>query len=221
MVLDTGFLDENLIAELVKRKVINDTFRRLSTDKKNRIYNTAIKLFGEYGYDGLSIDNLCENAGISKGSFFQYFPSKTHLFEFVILIFDDYLQKWVNEVRNKETAVLAKDRILYLYQALIINSKLFKEEQKFFLYITSTMSHATVFIEGIDLSRHFLDYVREIINRGVETGEIRDDFEIDLTGYLVSVIIEGLLRRQYTEQQISRQDTQEYLISFLFDGISA
>lgn len=219
--MDTGFLDENLIAELVKRKVVNDTFRRLSIDKKSRIYNTAIKLFGEYGYDGLSIDNLCEKAGISKGSFFQYFPSKTHLFEFVILIFDDYLLRWVNEVRNNESAVLAKDRILYLYQSLIINSKLFKEEQKFFLYITSTMSHATVFIEGIDLSRHFLDYVKEIINRGVETGEIRDDFEIDLTGYLVSVIIEGLLRRQYTRPQRSSHDTEEYLISFLFDGIKA
>ena len=180
----------------------------------------AVQLFGEYGYDGLSIDRLCEKAGISKGSFFQYFPSKTHLFEFVILIFDDYLAKWIDEIKNKETAVLAKDRLLYLYQALIINSKLFTDEQKFFLYVSSSLSHATVFIAGIDLTRHFQQYIKEIIERGVKTGEIRGDFEVDMTGYLVSLIIEGLLRRWYSEESTTRQQTEEYLISFLFDGIS-
>ena len=40
-------LDENLISELVARGTVTDTFRRLSPDKKNRIYRVAIKLFGE------------------------------------------------------------------------------------------------------------------------------------------------------------------------------
>ena len=185
------------------------------------LYRTAVNYFAEYGYDGLAIDQLCEKAGISKGSFFQYFPSKSHLLEFVILIFDDYLSKWVAEVRHNETAVLARDRLLYLYQALVINSKLFKDEEKFFLYITSSMDHSTVMIEGIDLSRHFHEFINEIITRGVQTGEIRGDFEVDITGYLVSVIIEGLLKRQYTKPNMHHRQTQEYLISFLFDGISS
>ncbi len=214
-------LDENIIAELVDRKVIFDTFRRLTSDKKKRIYQTAVSLFAEYGYDGLSVDMVCEKASISKGSFFQYFPSKSHLFEFVILIFDDYLQKWVAEIRRFETVVMAKDRLLYLYQALAINSRLFNDEERFFLYVSSSMNHSTVVIEGIDLGRHFKSYVDEIISRGVETGEIRGDVEVELTGYLVSLIIEGLLRRQYTDKKMPLNETEEYLITFLFDGIRA
>lgn len=213
-------LDENIIAELVERKVISDTFRRLTSDKKNRIYKTAVSLFAEYGYDGLSVDMVCEKSSISKGSFFQYFPSKSHLFEFVILIFDDYLAKWVAEVRRTETSVMAKDRLLYLYQALVLNSRLFKDEERFFLYVSSTMNHSTVVIEGIDLARHFNKYVNEIISRGVQTGEIRGDVEVELTGYLVSLIIEGLLRRQFIDKRMHLKDTEEYLITFLFDGIS-
>ncbi len=216
-----NMLDENIVAELVDRKVIFDTFRKLTPDKKSRIYHTAVTLFAEYGYDGLSVDMVCEKASISKGSFFQYFPSKSHLFEFVILIFDDYLAKWMAEIRKNETAVLAKDRLMYLYQALVVNSKLFQDEERFFLYTTAAMSHSTVVIEGIDLSRHFRSYVNEIIERGVQTGEIRGDFEVEITGYLVSVIIEGLLRRQYTDQKMHWRQTEEYLISFLFDGITA
>ena len=205
----------------MERKVITDTFRKLAPEKKQRIYRRAIALLADYGYDGLAIDQLCEQAKISKGSFFQYFPSKRHLFEFVILIFDDFLEKWVEEIRSHETAVMAKDRLLYLYQALVINSKLFQDEERFFMYATSSLDHSTVVIEGIDVSRHFHAYVHDIITRGVQTGEIRGDFEVDLTSYLVALIIEGLIRRQYTEKKLQRRRTEEYLISFLFDGVKA
>ena len=214
-------LDENLVAELVRRGIVTDTYRRLSPEKKNRLYRTAIRLFGEYGYDGLSIDQLCEEASISKGSFFQYFPSKTHLLEFVILIFDNYMGKWIKEIKSNEQAVLARNRILYIYQALILNSKLYRDEEKFFLFLSSAMNHSGVIIEGIDVNRHIHEYINEIIHRGVQTGEIRGDFEVDLTGYLVSLIIEGLVRRQYSDHTLFRRHTEEYLISFLFDGIKA
>ncbi len=214
-------LDENVIADLVNRGIVNDTFRRLPVDKKNRVYRTAIRLFGEYGYDGLAIDQLCHEAGISKGSFFQYFPSKTHLLEFVILVFDDYLAKWVDEIRRSERAVLARDRLLYLYQALVVNSKLFKDEEKFFLFVTTAMNHSGVALEGIEMGRHFREYVGDIIERGVQTREIREDFDVNLTGYLVALIIEGLVRKQYTDRRTQRRQMEEYLISFLFDGIKA
>ncbi len=214
-------LDENVIVDLVKRGVVTDTFRRLPADKKERVYRTAISLFGKFGYDGLAIDQLCRQAGISKGSFFQYFPSKTHLLEFAILVFDDYLAAWVDEIRRNERAVLARDRVLYLYQALAVNTKLFSDQQRFYLFVTHAINHAGVALEGLDLERHFQGYVKEIIHRGVQTGEIRADYEVDLTGHLVSLIIGALLNREYRDRRMTRHQTEEYLVSFLFDGIKA
>lgn len=214
-------LDENLIAELVERKVVSDTFRRLTTDKKNRIYRETITLFGEYGYDGLAVDKLCRMAGISKGSFFQYFPSKSHLLEFVLLVFDDYLGKWMAEIKKNEKAVLARDRLLYLYEALLVNSKLFKTEERFFLFVTSALNHSAVTIEGIDIERHLHNYVEEIIERGIQTGEIRGDVEVKLTTYLVSLIMSALVQKQYLGRRLYRGKLEEYFISFLFDGIKA
>jgi AcrR family transcriptional regulator len=214
-------VDENLIAELVKRGVVTDTLRRLPAEKKARIYQTVIRLFGEYGYDGLPVDRLCREAGISKGSFFQYFPSKSHLLEFAILVFDDYLDKWVEEIRRNETAVYARDRVKYLYDSLVINAKLYQPEQKFYLFVTHALNHAGVVIEGIDLELHFRLYIREIVERAVQTGEIRGDFEIDLTAYLVGIIVEALLQRQFAGRHLPRRQTEQYLISFLFDGVKA
>lgn len=214
-------IDENLIVELVARGVVTDRFRRLAPDKKSRTYKTAIHLFSEYGYDGLAVDQLCREASISKGSFFQYFPSKAHLLEFSILIFDDYLARWISEIRAAEKTVFARDRLLYLYQTLVINSKLYKDEQKFYLFVTNALDHAGVSLEGIDLRRHIQDYITEIISRAVETGEIRGDYEVGLTGHLVSLIMGALIDRQYRGQRLTRHELEGYFISFLFDGIKA
>jgi AcrR family transcriptional regulator len=214
-------LDENVIAELVRRRVVSDTFRRLPLDKKLQIYNAATGLFGEYGYDGLSVDRISHDAGISKGSFFQYFESKSRLLEFTILIFDDYLAKWVGELRQNEHAALARDRLRYLYDSLVVNAKLHPTEQMFFLFVTHGLDHAGVTLQGVDLERHFREYVREIVTRGVHTGEIRGDFDVDLTEYLVSMLLEALLRRQFSGRHMPLKRTEEYLISFLFDGIKA
>ncbi|MDF1546036.1 MAG: TetR/AcrR family transcriptional regulator [bacterium] len=214
-------IDENIIAELVARSIIHDTFRRLPLEKRERVYQSALRLFGEYGYDGLAVDHLCRESGISKGSFFQYFPSKAHLLEFCILVFDDYLSNWVNELKQQEQAVLARDRLLYLFRALVTNSRLHAAEQKFFLFINNAMDHAGVRLENFDLERHFHEYVAEIVRRGVETREIRGDYEVELTGHLVAVVIGAMINREYRGARYTRAEMEEYLISFLFDGIKA
>lgn len=214
-------LDENVTVALVRRGIVTDTFRRLPSEKKELIYRTTIELFGKFGYDGLSVNQLCREAAISKGSFFQYFPSKSHLLEFTVLMFDDFLGKWMVELRSHERVVLARQRLLYLYEAVVVNSKLYPAQERFFLFVTRGLEHAAVKLEGIDLERHFNDYIAQIIRRGEETGEIRGDFDVELTAHLTSLIIEGLVRRRYTRGQLPRHETAEYLISFLFDGIKA
>ena len=143
-------LDENIIADLAQRGIVTETFRRLTADKKELVYGAAIELFGKFGYDGLSVDQLCREAAISKGSFFQYFPSKSHLLEFVVLMFDDFLAKWMMDLRQSEAAVLARERLLYLYDAIVVNSKLYPAQERFFLFVTRGLEHAAVQLEGID-----------------------------------------------------------------------
>ena len=214
-------VNENLIVELVKNKVISDTFRRLNADKKSRLYQIAVKLFGEYGYDGLSVDQYCEEASISKGSFFQYFPSKSHLLEFAILIFDDYLEQLFDEIRKAEPGPMVRQKISHLYDTLVINSRIYSNEEKFYLFATRAIDHSAVSLQGIDLERHLVIYVEEIVRRGEETGEIRGDFNIDLTSNLVSLIIGALVNNTYGRKKETLRETESYLITFLFDGISA
>jgi AcrR family transcriptional regulator len=212
-------IDENLVARLVRNGVVSDTFRRLTPDKKSRLYRVALALFAEYGHDGLSIDHYCQEAGISKGSFFQYFPSKSHLLEFVVLIFDDYVELLSEEIRQHDPGGTARQRLLYLYQALVVNSRLHQTEQRFYLFLTHAVHHSQVALEGLDIERHLHAYVQEIIQQGETSGEIRRDFDIQLTGYIVSAIISALLAHQFSGRPAPRQQIDDLMISLLFDGI--
>ena len=48
--------------------------------KKQQILNSAIKLFSEKGYDGVSTKEISENAKVSEALIFKHFKSKQNLF---------------------------------------------------------------------------------------------------------------------------------------------
>jgi len=46
---------------------------------RERLIEVAIRLFWRYGYSSVSVDQLCEEALVKKGSFYHFFPSKEEL----------------------------------------------------------------------------------------------------------------------------------------------
>src|ERR671919_3168620 len=50
-----------------------------TSDARERLVAAAVELFYARGYQGVGIDDLCERAGVRKGSFYYFFPSKRDL----------------------------------------------------------------------------------------------------------------------------------------------
>ncbi|HWR82204.1 MAG TPA: TetR/AcrR family transcriptional regulator [Candidatus Deferrimicrobium sp.] len=217
----TVLLDENIVVRLVELAVVTDTFRRLPVPKKTHLYRTAIALFGEYGFDGVTIDMLCERAGISKGSFFQYFPSKSHLLEFAVVVFDEALRARVQEMADRETSPLARESLRQLLEALVNGTIFDAVEEKFYHFVTAAMPHCSMVLEGIDLERHVRSFVERIVRRGVQTGELRRDIDTAALCSLVSSIIAETAGRCVVSPPALRAQTAELLVPLLFDGIRA
>ena len=54
---------------------------RKSTDTREKLLETAIGLIWQSSYAQVGINDICRKAGITKGGFYHYFPSKAALFE--------------------------------------------------------------------------------------------------------------------------------------------
>ena len=56
------------------------TRKRLSAeDRRSAILDAALEVFSRRGYNGASIDEIAQAAGISKALIYEHFPSKKHL----------------------------------------------------------------------------------------------------------------------------------------------
>lgn len=54
------------------------------TKKQNDIFETAKKLFYRFGVKKVTIEEICEEANVSKMTFYKYFPNKMELVKAVI-----------------------------------------------------------------------------------------------------------------------------------------
>ncbi len=60
------------------------TFFNLPDEKKRTILDAAIEAFIAHGYEAASVSQIVAEAGIAKGSFYQYFEDKLDLFNHLL-----------------------------------------------------------------------------------------------------------------------------------------
>lgn len=83
--------------------------QRKSKETKERIFQAAKRILQKSGYEELSIKNICEEAGVSNGSFYHHFKTKDDLLSYYIedqpSIDPDRLELPKNKADAKETII--------------------------------------------------------------------------------------------------------------------
>jgi AcrR family transcriptional regulator len=82
------------------------TWFRLNVAKRERVLEVAMREFGEHGYSTGSLNTIAREAGIAKGSLFQYFNDKLEFFAFVV----DEASRRVREEMERRIARVSFDQ---------------------------------------------------------------------------------------------------------------
>ncbi len=64
--------------------MVKQTFTNLSMEKQNRILGAAMKEFSRAPLKDASVANIIKDAGIPRGSFYQYFNDLEDIFYYVL-----------------------------------------------------------------------------------------------------------------------------------------
>ena len=68
-------------------------FEEIRQKSREKIENIALELFAIKGYHATSISQIAEKAGISKGLLYNYYKSKEHLLDSVIMkVYDEIMR---------------------------------------------------------------------------------------------------------------------------------
>src|SRR5215467_1654904 len=78
---------------------------RRSGELRERLFRSALALFGKKGFADTTVEDITEAADVGKGTFFNYFPSKEH----ILLAFGEMqlgkLEAAVAEARSSQLSV--------------------------------------------------------------------------------------------------------------------
>ena len=88
-----------------------------SKETKERIFQAAKTILQRSGYESLSIKNICEEAGVSNGSFYHHFKTKDDLLSYYFIAQPTTSTALLDIPQNKQSAIEAIVEVYLNYVA--------------------------------------------------------------------------------------------------------
>lgn len=123
---------------------------------KQYLIEVAAKLFLKKGYSNTGINDILQEADISKGSFYFYFSSKKDLgFEVANYFGKKVLLEWLGPLSNKPWDVFVNKMVSYIKKSEALG--------KYFGCPIAILGLDVVFVDG-DLSKAYASGIRKLID---------------------------------------------------------
>ena len=137
---------------------------------KRRIFNTAVKLFSDKGYDNASVEEITAIAGVAKGSLYYHFAKKEDIFDLILQEGMKLLRNSIEiKTRNCESSldkikaiILVEIKVIVRYEDFlnVVLSQIWGEEEK------NKKCKKAVF--------EYIKIIEKIVQEGIENGEFYD-----------------------------------------------
>ncbi len=140
-----------------------DTFNKLPEEKKSKIVFAAKKEFARASLREASIKNIVEDAGIARGSFYQYFDSKEDLLQYLLKEHAEEMNKNLeNTLKTTKGDIFEVFISIYDY---MVDECINKGEVDFFKKIFEELKTSQDDIFAIDIKKYKPKKIEEYYNK--------------------------------------------------------
>jgi len=176
------------LARAIKNLPIPSARRqRRSAEIRERLFRSALALFGTKGFAETTVEDITEAADVGKGTFFNYFPSKDH----ILLAFGEMqLGKLEDAI---ETARKTKEPMPQFLRWLGVRMTQEPTRNPALMraLLQAYLSTTPVRQAMLDLQKRMLALHSGMIRLGQERGEIRNDLPAEEIAYVFRQTIFG------------------------------
>jgi len=170
---------------------------------KNKIYQASIKLMEQKGYSNIKIEDICKKAGVSTGSFYNYYKSKNDILFEIYKRADIYFE---NTVRPN---VLGKNADENIVDYFIYYAK--------YNEFTGAETVKQLFAPGnkmyITKGRNMQAVLNDVIKSGQESGELIGNIKPEeITEYLF-IAARGVCYDWCTNE--GSYDLQDFMMKYM------
>jgi len=201
-------------------KMPTDTFFNLPVEKRERIIEAAIDEFSRYSFHKARVTAIADNAGIAKGSFYQYFEDKKDLYKYLMEIIAEKKLSYINKdmLMNRE-----KYGFFQLLREVFLSGIRFAKENPRLVPIGEMLVADKDLLSELYGEHRYLssDFFKELLEFGREKGEIDPDADLDFLARMLSGLIYSLVDLVMEDGKIDMDDMEIYdkMLYFVENGI--
>jgi len=191
-------------------------------ETKNKIFEVAGRLFKEKGFESTSIDEITEQAGIGKGTFFNYFPTK----EALLLYFGEQRDELIYSLIENElaTSCSTRDKIKNLLAFLAEHYEKDKELTKLMVFEYIKYLRFTGLKSDEEKKRQYrlIKLLSDILEEGVKGGDVKSTINVKkATETLIAIYLFSLMAWLKPESDYSFSRDISEKIDIVFEGIGS
>lgn len=173
-----------------------------SEETRTRILEAAVKQFSINGYNAASVDNICEQAGVSKGAFYHHFKTKQDVF---LALLDGWLQTFDQAIEASrgrpmpETFQMMTEYFPYIFESASENLPMFLE------FLQQASRDEKVWQASVAPYRRYHKQFASLIKKGIAEGSFVD-VNPDLAARLIVSTAMGLLLQSLLDPEGAKWD---------------
>ncbi len=180
------------------------TFNRLDDDKKERVMRAAIEEFQSHGFEKAKIEAIAQNAGVAKGSIYQYFDDKKELFLYSVTWSLEYFMTII----DRQTPLKDMDVYDYFLSGSRERFELIKKEPllvAFSMDVASGKYGSLAREANTALYQIGEEYELKLIANGKKKGTVRSD----LDDKILLLFFQGVTEKFTTEIMAKAKDFKQ------------
>ncbi|TGK79907.1 TetR/AcrR family transcriptional regulator [Leptospira montravelensis] len=171
---------------MAETKHFNDSFERISEEKRNRILSTAISEFANRGFTSANTNTIAQKAGISVGSLYKYFETKEDFFLTVVDHGITQLEKTLESVLSLDLDLFGKiEKIIRIIQT---HSRINQDIIRLYNEMTTESNYELITRLSGELESLSAKCYIEMINLAKKEGTISSDIDSNLSAFLLDNI---------------------------------
>ena len=149
--------------------------RRKERNTKGRIISAAWKLFYEQGYEDTTVEEIIDESGTSKGSFYHYFNGKDALLSTLSVMCDE---KYQELAATMDPDMDAFDKLLLMNHELFVMI-----ENEIDLDLLARLYSTQLVTKGerhlMDHNRFYYKLLKQVVSQGQKSRELTNDMTVN------------------------------------------
>lgn len=178
----------------------------MKPERREALFAAATKEFSTFGFEQASLNRIIGQIGMSKSSFYHYFPNKTALFEQIIYqTFEPFTQTALHFQPQSLTSETFWPEV---FRTIESTSEIFAAHPE--VFNVGRMFHRNLNEPGsisVEIMEKPIAFITRILEEGKQVGAIRDDLPTSLL--LESVIALGMAIDRWALEHTEGYSVQE------------